>query len=215
MEIPTGIDRNEIDLFFNPLKSDGKTNPLDIMHQVHHDHSTTWSAANQLTVKFVEFFSGILDAEPRGQWREVLIHDFVRVRVTKASITALCGSRIFEASPNIIEEYWAWNDVFLNLSYGFPRFAYRRGYEMRDKLHASTRRWLVDAWERYDWSAPDVDWEENFGSRLMRAREKAFKEAIGFSLDSRASNEMGLMFALVSHFTTPPITFTFLMMPAS
>lgn len=107
------------------------------------------------------------------------------------------------------------NDVFLNLSYGFPRFSYRRGYEIRDKLHASTRRWLVDAWEQYDWSAPDVDWEENFGSRLMREREKAFKETIGCSLDSRASNEMGLMFASVSLFTTPPTTSTFLIIHAN
>ena len=63
MEIPTGIDREEIDLFFSPLKSDGKTNPLDIMHQIHHDHATAWSAANQLTAKFAESFSVILDAE--------------------------------------------------------------------------------------------------------------------------------------------------------
>lgn len=87
----------------------------------------------------------------------------------------------------------------MKLSYGFPRFTIPKAYEARDKVHESTKRWLKDAWERHDWSSPDVDWEENFGSRVMRAREKNFEEAVGSSLDSRASNEMGLMFALVSH----------------
>jgi hypothetical protein len=94
------------------------------------------------------------------------------------------------------------------LSYGIPRFAFHKGYERRDHFHVSIRRWLVDAWDRYDWSAPDVDWEENLGSRLMRTREKTFKETVGSSLDSRASSEMGLLFVSVSlfqHFLALPL----------
>ena len=66
MEIPAGFTRDEIDLFFSPLKSDPKINPLDIFDQIHHDYATASSAANKLTTKFVEMFSEILDTEPRG-----------------------------------------------------------------------------------------------------------------------------------------------------
>jgi hypothetical protein len=198
MEIPCGFERVQIDRFFVPLESDGKTMPLEYFDRIHHDHATDLKAANQLTAKFVEVFSNILDNEPRGHWQEFSIYDFVRTRMTKASITALCGSRIFAVGPDVVDEFWAWNDVFLKLSYGFPRTVFRTGYEIRDTLHASTRRWLADAWACYGWSAPDVDWEENFGSRLLRTREKEFKETIGSNLDSRASSEMGLLFASVS-----------------
>lgn len=170
---------------------------LEYFDRIHHDHATDLKAANQLTAKFVEVFSNILDDELRGPWQEVSIYDFVRTRMAEASITVLCGSRIFAVSPDVVE-FWEWNDVFLKLSYGFPRTVFRTGYEIRDKLHASTRRWLADAWARYDWSAPNVDWEENFGSRLLRTRENEFKETIGSNLDSRASSEMGLLLASVS-----------------
>jgi hypothetical protein len=199
MEVPTGIHREEIDLLFAPLKSDPKTYPSDLFHQIHHDHVTASGAANQLTTKFFELFSDTIDAEPQGQWREVSVYQFLRSRMSKASMAALCGTRMFEVSPGIIDDFWAWDSGFMKLNYGFPRFAFPKAYEARDKLHESTKRWLRDVWERYDWSSPDVDWEENFGSRLMRVREKNFKEAVGCNLDSRASNEMGLMLALVSH----------------
>ena len=198
MEVPIGIQREEVDLFFTPLKSDPKTYPLDFFHRIHHDHVTASGAANQLTTKFFEVFSDTIDAEPQGQWREVSVYQFLRSRMSKASMTALCGTRMFEVSPSIIDDFWAWDSVFMKLSNGYPRFAFPKAYEARDKVHESTKRWLKDAWERHDCSL-DVDWEENFGSRLMRAREKNFKEAVGCSLDSRASNAMGLMLALVSY----------------
>jgi hypothetical protein len=199
MEVPTGIRPEEVDLFFTPLKSDPKMHPLDLFHQIHHDHATASSAANQLATKFFEDFSDTLDAEPQGQWQEVSVYQFLRSRMSKASMTALCGTRMFEVSPGILDDFWAWDSMFMKLTYGFPRFAFPKAYEARDKVHGSTKRWLKDAWERYDWSSPDVDWEENFGSRLMRVREKNFREAVGCNLDSRASNAMGLMVALVSH----------------
>jgi hypothetical protein len=197
MEVPIGVQREEIDLFFTPLKSDPKTYPVDLFHQIHHDYVTSSSAVNQLTAKFFEVFSDIVDAEPPGQWQEVSIYQFLRARMSKASMTALCGSRMLEVSPSIIDDFWAWDSMFMKLSYGFPRFAIPKAYEARDKVHESTKRWLKDAWERHDWSSPDVGWEENFGSQVMRAREKNFKEAVGANLDTRASNAMGLMFALV------------------
>jgi hypothetical protein len=198
MEVPTGIQREEIDLFFTPLKSDPKTYPLGLFRQIHHDHITVSTAVNQLTTKFLEVFSDIIDAEPQGQWREVSVYQSLRMRMSKASMTSLCGTRMFEVSPSIVDDYWAWDSVFTKLTYGFPRFAFPKAYEARDRVHESTKRWLKDAWERYDWSSPDVDWEENFGSRVMRAREKNFKETLGVSLNSRASSEIGMMIAFAS-----------------
>jgi hypothetical protein len=64
METPSGFRREELDLFFSPLKSDEKTHPGDLFDQIHHDHATASNAANQLTTKFVQVFSNILDAEP-------------------------------------------------------------------------------------------------------------------------------------------------------
>lgn len=107
MEVPTGIQREEIDLFFTPLKSDPKTYPLDLFHQIHHDHVTSSSAVNQLTTKFFKVFSDIVDAEPQGQWREVSVYQFLRARMSKASMTASCGSRMFEVSLSIVDDFWA------------------------------------------------------------------------------------------------------------
>ena len=205
MKVPAGFSQHEIDIFFKPLASDGKTLPIDVAEQVHHDYATASNAANELTAKFVQVFSSTLDAEPHGKWQEVSIFDFIRLRMTKASIVALYGSRILVISPTVIDDFWAWNEVFLKLCYGLPRWAFRRGYEARDKLHASMKAWLADAWQRCDPSDPqgDVDWEQNFGSRLIRAREKMFKETFGCNLDSRASSEMGIMIASVSSLSLP------------
>lgn len=184
----------------NPVPGSGfaaeKSPYMTVAHRIYHEHVASTNAVNSLTSKFIEIFSDVIDEEPRNTWQTVSLYGFMRGKMSKPSIVALLGPRILEINPTFIEEFWAFDSVFLRLTYGLPRFAFPKGHEIRDRAVRSTKKWLVDAWARYDWEGPDadVDWEPNFGSRAIRAREALWKK-IGLGLDSAASMEFGLVLA--------------------
>ena len=197
MEIPFGYAKAEIDLFF--AKRNGKSWVWDMFHDIHHEQLTSSKPVDELTDKFVEVMALLLhdDRALTNGEGEVLLWSYLRHRMTEASVTALCGTKILELNPTFIEDFWDFDSSFVKLSQGFPRFAFRKGYEARDKILVAGQRWLAEAWKCYDWDGPDADaaWDENFGARVIRTRERTFVETVGSTLESRASSQVGVIFA--------------------
>jgi hypothetical protein len=135
---------------------------------------------------------------PAGhEWALVPINKFLRAQMVMATTMALAGPHFIEECPTFARDLWEYDEAFLTLLLGTPRFLCRGGWDARDRLLAATKRWLARAWTEYDWQDEknqDLEWEPLFGHRVVRERERALKD-YGISLDGRATMEAGMIWA--------------------
>lgn len=66
--------------------------------------------------------------------KEVQVYEWLRDRMARASIQALCGKVVLEVNPDFIGDFGEFDKVFLKLGYGIPKFAFPKGYEARDRI---------------------------------------------------------------------------------
>ena len=169
---------------------------VDISHSSFYGkESLSWLADKWIT----EFLKDIDSPHsPLGQeWTEMPIYKFLSKLMLASSVTMIMGPRWVEECPTFDADIWDFDDEFQMLLIGAPRFLCRRGWNARNRLLASTKRWLARAWSEFDWRDEKIkglEWEENFGHRVVREREQVLKE-YGLSLDGRASFELGLIWA--------------------
>ncbi|KAI9783662.1 MAG: hypothetical protein M1839_003510 [Geoglossum umbratile] len=165
---------------------------LDIFH-------TTLSGNRivaSMTDRFVGEFGRRLDDAPAPILTP--LYRFLWQHMFDSSTVTLVGPRVLEEHPTFAQDFWDFDERFITLLYGTPRFLCRRGWGARDRCLAATRRYLKRAWEGFEWEdegKKGLDWEVNFGNRALRLREQALAE-YGISLDGRASLEFGMIWAL-------------------
>ncbi|GJC87677.1 cholesterol 7-alpha-monooxygenase [Colletotrichum liriopes] len=82
----------------------------------------------------------------------------------------------------------------MTLMQGMPRFMCRDGWAARDRTLEATKDWLAAA-TAADPADKDLDWDENFGHRLVRERNAALVD-YGISFEGRAAMHMGLIWAI-------------------
>ena len=129
-------------------------------------------------------------------WTEVpdVYSSFIQKLSFKASTTSLLGSRIFEVIPTLEADFWAFDSHVPNLFREMPWWLVPAAYKARDKMKANMKRWHAYANEHYDVDRDDDprDWEEYFGTRLMRARQAIFRK-MPLSKNSIAADDLGLL----------------------
>jgi hypothetical protein len=167
---------------------------------ISHANFNTKESISRLSGRWIsEFLRNIEALSPHSgkEWMEVPIFGFLKKPMLYASASTVMGPRFLEECPTFEEDLWAFDEAFLTLLVGAPRFMCRQGWDGRNRLLTSIRRWLERAWKEFDWqdeTAKTVDWEENFGHKIVREREQKLA-AYGLSLDGRATFEFGLLWA--------------------
>ncbi|KAF9881762.1 hypothetical protein CkaCkLH20_00908 [Colletotrichum karsti] len=136
-------------------------------------------------------------------WTDIpdLYGSFLRKVCFTAATTSLCGPRIFEAAPNIEPDFWDFDGHLPNLFREMPRWLFPASYTARDKMKENMKRWHELAHKSYDISQSPTDtrnWEENFGSKLMRSRH-AFFNKMPLSKDTVAADDLGLLWAATAN----------------
>ena len=150
---------------------------------------------HQMIRKLSEQFAALdIDAD---KWTDIpdLYGSFIRDICFTASTTALCGPRIFEAAPNLAEDFWNFDSHLPNMFREMPRWLFPSSYKARDKMQNHMKKWHEIANQGYDIDKSDQDernWEENFGSKLMRSRQAFFKK-MPISKDTVAADDLGLL----------------------
>ncbi|KAM5384726.1 hypothetical protein ACJA88_002573 [Fusarium oxysporum] len=132
---------------------------------------------------------------------EIGIDEFMKHHMFRASTIALAGRKVFDIDPNFADVFWDYDEDFMPLLYGIPKFLCRKGSNARDKCLETVKGYLDQGWQNLDWRAcheQNPDWEPNFGSKLVREREVAM-EKYGIGLDGRASFQMGLIWSINSN----------------
>ncbi|KAF5018120.1 hypothetical protein F66182_9913 [Fusarium sp. NRRL 66182] len=136
-------------------------------------------------------------------WTDIpdLYDSFIRKICFTASTISLCGPRIFEAVPDLESDFWTFDSHLPSLFREMPRWLIPAAFRARDKMKANMRKWHELAHKAYDISQSATDtrnWEENFGSKLMRNRQ-AFFSKMPLSKDTLAADDLGLLWAATAN----------------
>ena len=166
-------------------------------HDIYEKNLTGIRAVSLLTNRFVNEFVIQIDTLSVDSVRNVKVNDLLQDSMLKASTRTLAGPALFEIAPDFAKHFWDYDEAFMPLLYGLPRYLCRKGWDARDRALEAVKDYLQRACEKIDWKETrrcNPDWEENFGSRLVRAREEAMMDC-GISLEGRASFELGLIWS--------------------
>ena len=140
-----------------------------------------------------------------GDWVTLDFCDFSRRQFTLASIPSLYGSHILEIWPGAYEEFFDFDAHAHSLLLDLPRVLLPTAFAKRDKILSVLGRWEDDAYKYRDFQSIEVadpDWDEYWGSRLIRARHRAFLKN-GISKAGRCAEELALLWGYcLSRFLT-------------
>lgn len=120
----------------------------------------------------------------------------------EGAMVSLCGPHILEVNPNFHDDFWTFDNRLPSLTREVPRWLAPKAYKARDKMNQSMRRWQEFAHKNYDVTKANEDkreWEEFFGSRLMRTRHEFFGK-MPLSKETIAADDLGLIWAYVPFF---------------
>lgn len=166
-------------------------------HEIYEKNLTGSKAVSSLTDRFVDEFARQIKTSSKSSWKDVKINDMLQDIMLAASTITLAGPALFELDPHFTKHFWEYDEAFMSLLYGLPRFLCRKGWDARDHCLESVKSYLKRAWDNTDGKEAhghNPDWDPYFGSKLVRAREEALK-GFGISLEGRASFELGLIWS--------------------
>lgn len=126
------------------------------------------------------------------------LYAFLQDSVFRSSVESMMGSKIFEMAPTIVEDFWSFDYNVPSFLRRVPRWLIPSAYKSRDRLLSAVKKWHAHAHQHYDCSKigpNDPDWEPNFGSKLVRARQDYALKMPPMNADARASEDLGLLFA--------------------
>ncbi|KAL1863675.1 hypothetical protein Plec18170_000513 [Paecilomyces lecythidis] len=121
--------------------------------------------------------------------------NFIRKEVFYSAVTALCGAHIFELVPSLNEDFWAFDHSMPDLFQEVPRFLAPDAYRARNRMKQNIRKWHDFANQHYDVAQAEDDkreWEEFFGSRVMRIRQKVFQRT-PLTTEGYAADDLGMI----------------------
>ncbi|KAL3296482.1 7-alpha-hydroxycholest-4-en-3-one 12-alpha-hydroxylase [Colletotrichum asianum] len=176
-----------------------------IFFQIHkHVHAHfAGRSLEAITSKFIESFSSRMlgeNAESKlsDQWLEQPdLHDLVRTEIFHAATEAFSGDHIFRLCPNLCKEFWEFDEALPSLISGTPKFLNGKALAARAVLLQNIKTWhkfARDTFDGNDIEAVQAEWEPIYGARIMRERQKMFKN-IETSEDGSASYDLGLIWA--------------------
>jgi hypothetical protein len=197
------FSRDNTGIFTQPLEG---SNPLEphnrIFHLVHKTlhNNLSGSGLADLASRYMTYLEIELSKLDVGydEWADVPdFYALLQRAVFEASTTAVCGPHLSRLNPDFTADFWefdahAMTGLFKNL----PRWLIPKSFAIRDKLKASIAKWHKFAHEKFDWSDEELakeEWEEFYGSKLMRDRQKDYRGVEGMDDEARAANDLGMI----------------------
>lgn len=167
-------------------------------HATGNAHLASGPSVTVLTNKFTECFIQELSKEPKGKTLTVPLYAFFKKAMATGSMTSVIGSEMYKLNPDFNETYWNYDDAFLMMAIGMPKFLYWKGHAARNRMLAATKKWIKSAWKNTDRESPQEDWEPHFGSRFIRQLAENMAD-VGISGDGQASALLPMIWAINSN----------------
>ena len=122
--------------------------------------------------------------------------DFVQKELFRAAVFSMCGPNMLSLNPDFIDDFCDYSSYLPVYARAVPRCLHLKAYSARDKLLQVLKRWHRFAREHSGFADDgNVMWEPYWGARLMKERDLYASEMEGMTVDSRASEDLGLLFA--------------------
>ena len=205
-----GLSKKAVDFYaaddsgtaFNPHPQ-SKVEPHNRVFYLQHRVALTHlsgSSLNDLSRRFLECLRNrIFTSSIGSKWVDMPdLYYFLQVELFHASVEAMCGPIIFRLSPDFTQDFWEFDRCMPNLFKGYPRWMVPGSYRALDKALTSVKQWHAFAHEHYDASQitpNDEDWDQYFGSKLIKERLEYCKKMEPMDDDAVASEDLGLLWA--------------------
>ncbi|MCJ1329817.1 hypothetical protein MMC10_006498 [Thelotrema lepadinum] len=126
----------------------------------------------------------------------ISLFKYLKRNMFVASTLALMGTRILELNPNLIDDYWAYDEAFL---LGLSDLTYPVGNAARDKLLNAVQRYVEDFYKvTQKTKADDIVWDDQLGSKLFRASLLEMDKR-GIAIEDQAGAILSLVWATASN----------------
>ncbi|KAH7419535.1 cytochrome P450 [Cadophora sp. MPI-SDFR-AT-0126] len=196
------FERDNTGVSTQPLEGSNDLEPHNrifaITHRSLHGH-LQGIGLKELATRFMYFLEAELSALDIGHdgWTAIPdFYDLLKKSVFRASTIALCGPTLFELNPELTDDFWEFDTHIANLFKNLPRWMIPRSFAVRDKLKASITKWHLYAGERFDHDdegLQKLEWEELFGTRLMRSRQVEFAAIDDYTEEGAAASDLGMI----------------------
>ncbi|KAK4580081.1 hypothetical protein LTR86_000283 [Recurvomyces mirabilis] len=169
--------------------------------RIHSEHLLTTNAVNSLTSKFMEVFLQRLDSDRSlDKGVDINLYDWLWQNIFRSSTTALCGAKLLEMHPDFDKDYQTWEDGMLGMLFGTPRLFARGAYAARDSAVSKLEKWLEAGYSSTTGNQDDLDWEPNFGARVIRKRHDFYKQQ-DLSIHAQAGFDLIFLAGILSNAT--------------
>ncbi|KXX77543.1 Cholesterol 7-alpha-monooxygenase, partial [Madurella mycetomatis] len=155
-------------------------------------------------------FDPLLPAD--GEWAEFPdLFKFLQTHISRAAIETVMGTKILELNPTLVDDFWDFEAKAPKFLRCVPGWLLPTANRARTRLLNTVKDWHSLANQHFDCrktGPEDPEWEPYFGSKLIRRRQEYSLDTSWMNADARASEDMGLIFALNSNVV--PSTFWFM-----
>lgn len=135
------------------------------------------------------------------------LYDFVKVNVFHSSVTAMFGKQLFNVDPEFCDHFWTFEEGMPELAKGLPRLIYPKQYKARDVCLETIQKWQRRLDERRGSGSDSAhalleeDYDDFFGSGIIKKRHAAFAKMEVMGADARASEDLALLWGANSNAT--------------
>ena len=199
-----------------PLYADDESGPLAVPlpgsqtrkeYRIRYFHSRAAHhfLAGQNGMRMGERYLEILDRNLRTDtsidldWtKHVDLSPFLQNIVFPASTESIFGSELLSLNPNLTEDFWSFERNIPTLLKQLPRWLAPRAHRSRAKMLGIIKNWHAHANARTDFTKVgrnDPEWEPFLGTKLIKERQRFMHDIDIMDADSRASEDLGLLFA--------------------
>lgn len=151
-------------------------------------------SVNILTSRFIDEFVTQLDLEPLNETITTPLYDFLKKKMFVASTISLVGTEIFRLNPGFVKTYWDFDDAFLTIALGLPKFLASTQNAALNRMLKACTEWINSAYGNLDPDDEDSDWEKNFGSKFMRKTAQEL-EIAGMTREGQAVGLLPVIWA--------------------
>jgi hypothetical protein len=166
-----------------------------VMHDINHTRLMRIEPSVLLAEVYERFFNATLEGQPRGEWAETTLHDFLRSNMGRSACITMCGERCLEIEPKYLDKFWEFDSIAFQVVWGMPKWLNPKPTQVRDEYNRMSQHILKECLLSYDWEGPaaQAEWEPILGSRYVRSLMKAGHDR-GFSLQSLGGMFGGAIF---------------------
>ncbi|KAF2121682.1 cytochrome P450 [Lophiotrema nucula] len=210
-----GLPKPAVEIYAADESKCKETKAVNFAHLTLNRKYMSGTALTELTELYVRALRKNLSRMNFDSRRWTTIEDiwaFFRREIPNATIEVILGPSILDMHPDIVGQFWAFDDNLQEYSRRLLRHALTTSpYAARDRILGSLKAWISSSQPEI----PDTEaitkeafWNPNTGSKLFRHRDSIFAGIPGMGLDGRASETLGLLQA--ANANTVPSTFWYI-----